>query len=211
VSCIFGFRFSALVRQPWVVGERAGDGVEGCEPMVYGGVEVAADVAPPGDGSRGVSVAGHGLVLFGGLDSLLGAVVRPLNAGFASEQPDLVGVVAQPAAEGVAGVVAVVPVPVPVVRDAEGDGLVVTLAQLRRKLRIQGRIASGQGLADGLMGFAEHVDDVSGPELEDAEAQPGDRAASADDMLPALLHSGEPRQELLVGGVPVADQEAGEG
>ena len=82
---------------------------------------------------------------FGGLDGLLGAVVRPLDAGLAGEQPDLIGVVAQPAAERVAGVVAVVPVPVPVVGDAEGGGLVIALAQLRQKLRVQRRIAPGQG------------------------------------------------------------------
>jgi hypothetical protein len=40
-------------------------------------------------------------------------------------------------------VVAVVTVPVPVVGDAEGDCFVVTLAQLRQKLSIQRRIASG--------------------------------------------------------------------
>ena len=81
--------------------------------MVSGGIEVAANTAPAGQGPRGVPVPGDGLVPFGGFDSLLGAVVRPLDAGLAGEQPDLVGVLAQPAAEGVAGVVAVVPVPVP--------------------------------------------------------------------------------------------------
>ena len=79
------------------------------------------------------------------------------------EQPDLVCVLLQPAAEGVAGVVAIVPVPVPVMRDAEGGGLVVTLAQLRRKLRVQRRIAPGQGLLHRLMRFAQDIDDVGGP------------------------------------------------
>ena len=59
--------------------------------------------------------------------------------------------------------VAVVPVPVPVVGDAEGDGLVVPLAQLRQKLGIQRRIAPGQGLLDSLMGFAQDIDDVGCP------------------------------------------------
>jgi hypothetical protein len=67
-------------------------------------------------------------VPLGGLGAALGDVVRPLDGGLAGEQPDLAGVVAQPAAEDVAGVVAVVPVPQPVVDDPEGDGLVVALA-----------------------------------------------------------------------------------
>ena len=96
--------------------------------MVSGGIEVAADAAPPGQSPRGVPVPGDGLMPFGGLDGLLGAVVRPLDAGLAGEQPDLIGVVAQPAAGRVSGVVAVVPVPVPVVGDAEGGGLVIALA-----------------------------------------------------------------------------------
>jgi hypothetical protein len=59
------------------------------------------------------------------------------------EQPDLIGMVAQPAAERAAGMVAVVPVPVP--GDAEGGCLVITLAQLGQKFRIRRRIAPGPG------------------------------------------------------------------
>ena len=96
--------------------------------MRGGGVEVAADAAPPGEGALVVPVPGDGLVPLGGLGAALGDVVRPLDGGLAGEQPDLAGVVAQPAAEDVARVVAVVPVPQPVVDDPEGDGLVVALA-----------------------------------------------------------------------------------
>ncbi|MGH3193470.1 MAG: hypothetical protein ACRDOL_40690 [Streptosporangiaceae bacterium] len=120
---------------------------------------------------------------FGGLDGLLGAVVRPVDGELLSEQEDLIGVVAQPAAERVAGVVAVVPVPVPVAVDAEGGGLVVAPAQLREKLRIQRRVAPGQGFFDGLAGFAQDVDDVGGPGLQAAGSEFGDRAAAADDVL----------------------------
>lgn len=105
--------------------------------MVGDGIEVAANAVPAGQGRRGVPVPGDGLMPFGGLDGLFGAVVRPLDAGLAGEQPDLIGVVPQPAAERVAGVVAVVPVPVPVVGDAEGGGLVAALARLRQKLRVR--------------------------------------------------------------------------
>jgi hypothetical protein len=80
-------------------------------------------------------------------------------------------------------VVAVVPVPVPVVRDPEGDGLVVAPVQLRQKLRIEGGIAPGQRLLDRLVRLAEDLDDVAGPGLQAAGTEPGDRAAPADDVL----------------------------
>ena len=47
--------------------EGGGDGVECGEAVVGGGVEVAADAAPAGEGAVGVPVAGDGLVPFGGL------------------------------------------------------------------------------------------------------------------------------------------------
>jgi len=80
-------------------------------------------------------------------------------------------------------VVAVVPVPVPVVRDAEGDGLVVAPAELGERLRINGGIASGQGVLNRLVRLAEHIDDVPGPGLQAAGPEFGDRAAAADDVL----------------------------
>ncbi len=146
----------------------------------------------------------------GGFDGLLGAVVRPVHAEVRGEQPDLPGVLLQPAAQHVAGVVSVVPVPVPVMRDPELGGLVVTLAQLRQKFRVDGRIAPGPGVFGRLVRFAEYLDHVGGPGLQAAGAEPGDRAGAADHVLAALLHPGQLRQEFLVGAVPVADQDAGE-
>jgi hypothetical protein len=40
-------------------------------------------------------------------------------------------------------VIAVVPVTVPVVRDAEGDGFGIALAELRQQLPIERRVAPG--------------------------------------------------------------------
>ena len=102
------------------------------------------------------------------------------------------------------------PVPVPVVGDAEVDGVVVALAELGQQLGVQGRVALGQGFLDGMVGFAEDLDDVGGPGLQGAGAEFGDRAAAADDVLAALLDPGQLRQQVLVGAVAVADQEAGE-
>ena len=122
----------------------------------------------------------------GGLSTLLGDLVRPLHGGFAGAQPDLPGVVAQPAAQDVAGVVAVVPVPVPVVDDPEGDGLVVALAELGQQLRVRGTVP-GPGLFDQAVGLPEDLDDVSAPGLQAARPELGDRAAAPYDVLAALL------------------------
>ena len=59
---------------------------------------------------------------FGGLRAALGDVVRPVDGEVVGEQQDLLLVVAQPATEGVAGVVPVVPVPQPASNDAVADG-----------------------------------------------------------------------------------------
>ena len=72
-------------------------------------------------------VAGDGLVAPGGFGAALGDVGRPVHGEIAGEQEDLLFVAAQPAAQRVAGVVPLVPVPQPVVDDAEGGGLVVAL------------------------------------------------------------------------------------
>jgi hypothetical protein len=93
------------------------------------------------------------------------------------------------------------------VRDAEGDGLVVALAQLVQQLPVECRVAPGQRRFDGLVRFPQDVDHVAGPRLQAAGAEPGDGAAAADDVLAALLHPGQLRQEILVGAVPVADEE----
>src|SRR5262249_47269853 len=125
--------------------------------MRGGGVEVAVDAAPSGEGALVVPVSGDGLVPLGGFGASVGGIVGPLDGGLAGEQPDLAGVVAQPAAEGVPGVVAVVPVPQPVVGDSEGDSLVVALAELGQQLRIAG-LAPGPGLFGQAVGFAQDLD-----------------------------------------------------
>ena len=79
--------------------------------------------------------------------------------------------------------VALVPVPVPVMRDPEGDGLVVALPQLGQQLLIQRRVAPGQRVVDGLVRLPEDLDDISGPRLQAAWSQLGDGAAAADDVL----------------------------
>jgi hypothetical protein len=90
--------------------------------VVPGGVEVAADAAPAGERALGVPVPGDGLVAFRAFDGPLGAVCGPLDGELAGEQPDLLLVLLQPAAQGVARVVPVVPVPQPVMGDPEGGG-----------------------------------------------------------------------------------------
>lgn len=62
------------------------------------------------------------------------------------------------------------------VRDAECDGLVVTLAELRERFRIEGRVAAGQGVFDGFVCLAEDFDHVGGPRLQPAGTEIGDRA-----------------------------------
>ena len=105
--------------------------------------------------------------------------------------------------------VAVVPVPVPVVGDPEGDGLVVARAQVLDDLRV-GRLAAGPGVFAGQVGLAEDDDHLFCPGLEAAGAELGDRAAASYDVGRALLDAGEVTEHLLVGGVPVGDQDAGE-
>ena len=106
--------------------------------------------------------------------------------------------------------IAVVPVPVPVMRDAESGGLVIALAELGQQVRVRGGLAPGPGLPGGLMRFPADLYDVAGPGLQAARTEPGDRAAAADDVGCALLDAGQLGQHLLVGGVPVGDQEPGE-
>ena len=65
----------------------------------------------------------------GGFRAALGDVIRPVHGEVAGEQEDLLLVAAQPAAQRVAGVVPVVPVPQPVVRRPEGGGGVVAFPQ----------------------------------------------------------------------------------
>jgi hypothetical protein len=114
--------------------------------VVPGGVEVAADAAPADEGALGVPVSGDGLVPFRAFDGPLGAVAGPLDGELAGEQPGLLLVLLQPTAQGVAGVVPVVPVPQPVMGDPERGGLVVALAQLGQLSGVQGGVPAGAGL-----------------------------------------------------------------
>ena len=82
---------------------------------------------------------------FRAFDGPLGADAGPLDGELAGEQPDLLLVLLQPAAEGVAGVVPVVPVPQPVMGDPKGGGLVVALAQLLQLFGVQGGVPAGAG------------------------------------------------------------------
>jgi hypothetical protein len=107
-------------------------------------------------------VARDGLVALGCLGAALGDIVRPVHGEVAGEQEDLFPVLAQPAAERVAGVVPVVPVPQPVVGDPEGGGLVVALAELVQQVRVEGGAAAGAGVLDGLLGLAQGGDDAAG-------------------------------------------------
>ncbi len=65
--------------------ERVADGVERGDVVGGGGVEVAADAAPAGEGGEGVPVAGDGLVPLGGL----GASFGDIAARSVSGRPDI--------------------------------------------------------------------------------------------------------------------------
>jgi len=108
-----------------------------------GVVEVAPYPAPAGEGGEGVPVAGDGLVALGGFGSALEDIIRPVHGEVAGEKEDLLLVVAQPAAQRIAGVVPALPAPQPVVDDPERGGLVVALAELIQQLRAEGGAAAG--------------------------------------------------------------------
>src|SRR5258705_9737787 len=128
-------------------------------------------------------VPGDGLVALGGFGAALRDVGRPVRGEVAGEQEDLLLVLAQPAAQRVAGVVPALPVPQPVMDDPEGGGLVVALAELARQVRAEGGAAAGTGLFHGLVRLAQDGDDVAGPGLQPAGAELDDGPASADDGL----------------------------
>jgi hypothetical protein len=71
-----GFGLAGWCGELGVSVEGSGYGVKSCQSVVSGGIEVAANAAPAGEGSRGVPVPGDGLMPFGGLDGLFGAVVQ---------------------------------------------------------------------------------------------------------------------------------------
>ena len=108
---------------PGFPGDGAADGVECGDAVGGGGVEVAAQAAPAGEGGQGMPVAGHGLVAFRGFRSALRDVIRPAD-GEARVNRKTCSFFHQPGAEGVAGVVpAAVPVPQPVVDDPDATAL----------------------------------------------------------------------------------------
>ena len=131
-------------------------------------------------------VAGDGLVALGGLGSLLGDIVSPVHGEVPGEQEDLLLILAQPAAQRVAGVVPLVPVPQPVMGDAEGNGVVVAFAELVQQFRAEGGAAAGAGVFDGLVRLAQDGDDLAGPGLQAAGAELDDCPASPDyvDVMP---------------------------
>jgi hypothetical protein len=65
--------------------------------------------------------------------------------------------------------------------------------------------AGSAGLVDGLVGLAEHGDDLAGPFLP-IRVEFEHACAVADDVRAALLHSGQVRVELVPAGVVVAHQ-----
>ena len=106
---------------------------------------------------------------FGSFDGTLGGVAGPFNVEDVGEQPYLVRVVAQPAAERVAGVVPVaVPVPQSVMDDAEGGSVVLAFPQALEQGRVKGGLPAGPGVLDGLVGLAQDGDHVGGPGLQAA-------------------------------------------
>ena len=59
--------------------------------------------------------------------------------------------------------------------DPGGDGLVVAFPQVIEDLRVQGGVAAGAGVFDGLVRLAQDRDDVAGPGLQPAGAELGQR------------------------------------
>src|SRR3982750_1748433 len=112
------------------------DGVDCSHAVVACRGEVGADAAVPAEGGLGVPVSGHGLMSLWIFDRLFAAVVGPRDGEHGGEQPDLLGVTVQPAGQGVAGVVAVWPVPATVVDPPGLYGLVVAGAQPSEQLRV---------------------------------------------------------------------------
>ncbi len=54
MSCGLGFGLAGWGGEPGVSVEGSGDGVESCQSVVSGGIEVAANAAPAGQGPRGM-------------------------------------------------------------------------------------------------------------------------------------------------------------
>jgi len=104
------------------------DGVDGADAVAAGAGQVGADAQIVAEGVGAVPVAGDGLVSLRAPERLFGGIVRPWDCEVSGEQPDLFGFVLEALGEGVAGVVSLVPVAMPVGGDAPVDGLVVAAA-----------------------------------------------------------------------------------
>ena len=85
---------------------------------------------------------------FGGFDAAFGGVRGPVDVEVAGEVPDLLGIRGEPGGQGVGGVVAGVPVAVPVVDDSGLDGGVVAVAQLGEQAGVQRDLVVGLGGLD---------------------------------------------------------------
>src|SRR5271165_3848442 len=102
------------------------------------------------------------------------------------------------------------PVPQPVVDDPGRHRGVVAFPQAGEDLRVQGGVAAGAGVLDGLVRLAQDGDDVAGPGLQAARAELDNCPESPDDVLAALLDPGQPGQQVLVAGLAVGHQQPGE-
>jgi len=104
-------------------------------------------------------------VQLGAVEHLLAGVVRPWRGEDRGEQPDLVGFGDQAPGQGVAGMVALVPVAVPVGDLSPVHRLVVAGPYLGQQGRVQVIGVVGFGLLDCGVGLAQHLLHVSGPPL----------------------------------------------
>ena len=76
------------------------DGRHGVHAVVACRGEVGADPAEPAEGALGVPVSGHGVMSFGVFDCSFTGFISLLDIEGGGEQPDLAGVVGQPARQG---------------------------------------------------------------------------------------------------------------
>ena len=112
--------------------------------MGGGAVEVASYAAPAGEGGEGVPVAGDGLVPLCGLGPRSETLfVQSTAKSRVNRRPAPCSRAAR--SRGRSRVIAVVPVPEPVVDDPGGNGLVVAFPQACEDLRVKGGVAAGAG------------------------------------------------------------------
>jgi hypothetical protein len=88
------------------------------------------------------------------------------------------------------------PVPQPAIGDAEGNGLVVTLAELVQQVRAEGGAAAGAGMVRGPVRLVQDGDDVAGPASQATPAELGDSPASPHYLLAGLLDAFPPGEKV---------------